>query len=133
MTAGEDGVQQAFADLEALERRRDAVRRLTASEALAQVDRKQAELRYRNNVGANLGTKLFEELCSTDRFLRSLNGEDYALLSLEEGRELGIDDDQALIIRRKSDGHLFEVEMDVLVHEVQLPEKDGENGVPPTG
>ena len=48
-----------------------------------------------------------------------LGGDDFTPVCLEDGRELGYaDDDPAILLRRRSDGAVFEVEIDPTVRRV---------------
>ena len=61
-----------------------------------------------------LATKINDEYLSMN-----LGGEDFRPLCLEDGRELGYgDDDPVILLRRKSDGAVFEVEIEPTVRRV---------------
>lgn len=76
-----------------------------------------AEARERWAVEADLAAALCEYV--TDRpYPLSLGGGKFRPLYLEEAEELGCRDDEVILIRRESDGAVFEVDVDVTVRPV---------------
>jgi hypothetical protein len=72
----------------------------------------------RHKAEGDLGLKLRESIW--DRRYLSLGGEEWEVAYLEEvpGYE---DEDQAVLLRRKADGVVFEADIDVTLREVEVP------------
>ena len=73
-------------------------------------------------LSGEIGQYLFDEFCGAISPYR-FGGETYELVSDEEYEALGFSPDtdpEALIIKRKSDGKCFEIELDASVYPVQL-------------
>lgn len=87
-------------------------------------------LRETDRLAGDISQRLFDEFCSATRL--HLGGQEYELVGTDE---LGLPDDPwgDPIVRRKNDGKLFEVEIEVFAREFTPPkpaDPDGPQEIP---
>lgn len=86
------------------------------------------EIRERARIEGDLGEWLCQKIWDSFGTLR-LGGSNFRPLDSEECEELGNDDDDpAVLLRRESDGQVFEVDIDVTARKVSAPAKTAEGG-----
>lgn len=91
------------------------------------------EARERGAIEGSLGQWLTDQVWDQFRPMSLMGAGTFRPLYLEEAQELGYgDDDPAILLRRESDGKVFEAEIDVTVRvALKQPEAQPETGKPP--
>lgn len=80
----------------------------------------QTDEREIGRLSGAISQHIFDEFVSAWNL--RFNGEEFGILDMETAQELGLpDDDETLVIQRKRDGKLFEVDLEVLARPFTPP------------
>lgn len=80
----------------------------------------QTELRDTDKLAGDVSQHVYDEIVNSPGFY--FRGEKFRVIYLEEARAMGLpDDDESLILRRDSDGKLFEVDIEASAREFTPP------------
>jgi len=77
-----------------------------------------------DHLAGEIVTDIYEEFWRKDNYRFGSPGVDYEMVGTDEGMELGLtagDDPYWTVVRRKSDGQLFEIEIEVTALPIETP------------